>query len=57
MLMALAEDKVDFVKLFLRYGVSISKILNQETLEFLYAYRSSQSTMKYELKAKRYASR
>jgi len=55
MLMALAEDKVDFVKLFLSYGVSISRILDQKTLEFLYAYRSSKSTMKYELKAKRYA--
>ena len=47
--MALAEDRVDFVRLFLSYGVSIPKVVDQKTLEFLYAYRSEQSTLKYDL--------
>ena len=49
MLMALAEDRVDFVRLFVSYGVSITKVVDQKTLEFLYYYRAKQSTLKYEL--------
>ncbi|XP_066912898.1 transient receptor potential cation channel subfamily M member-like 2 isoform X3 [Clytia hemisphaerica] len=48
MLMALAEDRVDFVRLFLSYGVSVPKVVDQKTLEFLYAYRSEQSTLRFD---------
>ncbi len=51
MLMALAEDRVDFVRLFLSYGVSVPKVVDQKTLEFLYAYRSEKSTLKYDLRS------
>ncbi|XP_066935830.1 transient receptor potential cation channel subfamily M member-like 2 [Clytia hemisphaerica] len=51
MLMALAEDRVDFVRLFLSYGVSVPKVVDQKTLEFLYAYRSEQSTLRFDLRS------
>lgn len=38
MITALAKDRVDFVKLFLEYGISISQIINKEIMEFLYGY-------------------
>ena len=40
MIMALARDNVEFVKLLLDYGVSISSFLTNEVLEFLHGYRS-----------------
>ena len=39
MIMALARDNVEFVKLLLDYGVSISSFLTNEVLEFLHGYR------------------
>ena len=49
--MALALDRVAFLKLLLNYGVSVQSILNQNLLEFLYGYvlvNTNCSTMKYE---------
>ena len=40
MIMALAMDRIDFVKLFLNYGISIQALLTPDVLEFLYGYRS-----------------
>ena len=40
MFMALAMNRVGFVKLLLEIGVSMGAILNQERMEFLYAYVS-----------------
>lgn len=54
LLVSLAEGSVDFVKLFISYGVSLSKLLDRQTLEFLYAYRSKESTLKYQIKTKRF---
>lgn len=51
MIMSLALDRVNFVRLFLRYGVSIETILSNDVLEFLYGYAaraSPTSTLKYE---------
>ena len=50
--MALALDRVQFLKLLLNYGVSVQSILTQNLLEFLYGYvtivRTNSSPMKYE---------
>lgn len=54
LLVALAEGSVDFVKLFISYGVSLSKLLDKKTLEFLYAYRSKESTLKYHVKSRKF---
>ena len=40
MIMALAMDRVDFVKLFFHYGISIIPLLTPDVLGFLYGYRS-----------------
>ena len=40
MIIALAIDRIDFVKLFLHYGISIHALLTPNLLEFLYGYRS-----------------
>ncbi|XP_047126609.2 transient receptor potential cation channel subfamily M member 1 isoform X2 [Hydra vulgaris] len=39
MIMALAMDRVEFVKLFLNYGISIQSLLSPDVLQFLYGYR------------------
>ena len=36
--MAIAMNRVDFVNLFLSYGISIQSILTPQVLEFLYGY-------------------
>ena len=38
--MALAMDRIKFVRLFLHYGISIHALLTPNVLEFLYGYRS-----------------
>ena len=50
MIMALAMDKVGFVKLLLGYGVSIKSLLTKQILQFLYGFRRSLgvSTIRYE---------
>ena len=40
MIMALAMDRVDFVKLFLQYRINITTLLKEDVLGFLYGYRS-----------------
>ncbi len=35
---ALAQDKVDFVKLYLEYGVNMQRFLNFKRLQDLYNY-------------------
>lgn len=54
--MALAMDNVEFVKLLLEYGVSISSFLTNEVLEFLHGYRSynKNSPLRYEISEKEY---
>lgn len=44
MITALAMNRVQFVKLFLEYGISLVKNINQNTLEFLYGYSAYSST-------------
>ena len=50
--MALALDRVQFLKLLLNYGVSVQSILTQNLLEFLYGFvtivRTNSSPIKYE---------
>ena len=50
--MALALDRVQFLKLLLNYGVSVQSILTQNLLEFLYEFvtivRTNSSPIKYE---------
>ena len=38
MLLSLAMNKVDFVKLFIEFGVSINTIVTKDRLSFLYFY-------------------
>ena len=38
MLQSLAKNKVEFVKLFIEFGVSINSILTKDHLSFLYCY-------------------
>lgn len=44
MLMALAMNRVDFVKLLIEYGVSIEQFLTNDILEFLYWFQSRSVT-------------
>ena len=56
MLMALAMNRVSFVRLFLKYGVSINTVLNQKNLEFLYGYCSKVHSYAYKFDEKHYKS-
>ena len=55
MIMALAMNRVEMVKLLLDYGISIKEVLTNDVLEFLYAYRSRDvtSTLKFEIDSKK----
>ena len=37
-------DRVEFVKLFLSYGVCLAKIMNNDILQFLYGFSMNSST-------------
>ncbi|XP_012554388.2 transient receptor potential cation channel subfamily M member 1 isoform X1 [Hydra vulgaris] len=56
MIMALAMNRVEFVKLFLSYGISIQSLLTPKVLEFLYGYHcnNSHSIIQYVLKKVEY---
>lgn len=49
MLSALATNRVEFVMLFLEYGISLTRIVNQNILEFLYGYCISSSMLDTEV--------
>ena len=49
MIVALAMNRVDFVKLFLSYGISIQTLLTVDILEFLYGYRYRVAHLKNKL--------
>ncbi|XP_047126597.1 transient receptor potential cation channel subfamily M member 3 isoform X2 [Hydra vulgaris] len=46
MVVALAVNRVDFVKLFLSYGINIQTLLTLNVLEFLYGYRYKVTQLK-----------
>ncbi|XP_065684239.1 transient receptor potential cation channel subfamily M member 1 isoform X1 [Hydra vulgaris] len=56
MIMALAMNRVDFIKLFLNFGISIQSLLTADVLQFLYGYgfKNHHSVFKKLIKDKHY---
>lgn len=56
MIMALALDRLDFVRLLLKNCVSVNTFLTRNLLEFLYGYRSKMmtSSLRFEIKQEEY---
>jgi len=56
MIMALALDRLDFVRLLLKNCVSVNTFLTRNLLEFLYGYRSKMmtSSLRFEINDKEY---